>query len=573
MDNVKFLDIKKKIEKMMANGPVLSLLTLLKAIIDKYIFIFVFLMVYITNPALLDNLLEGESIFKVVLCFILSFIAVLILIREYRIARAQSGLMLYYVLLILLLIRRGFGLDCEINTAAALGIALLSVILFEKREYYIVMPIICLICDFFSQGFLNEVLITTLTIMFLTKNPTEESDNKYKNIKVVFGISLICYLICIIKNYLKMKTKVIYSVLLWQWFNDYLTFGFGTRGLVATVRRLIMGNEFSQDKNFLFIIITQLLCVGIMIFTIIRVYKKYDKDIVMRLLIIALICSEPFRKIMDSFMMVYFDGILVCILIACISLLVNDKFMFAIPFLILVAMCIHHGFAIFLFPILFMIMLYKYLASDEDKRKRVLAVAVTSVIIVVGMFAYFHFFAHYNNKMNYNDACKVMSEYTGHKIPDNFENMTMEELLDEDGYFWVNIDYVMFDGKNTQYGIQQSLKRGLVNSAIIWIIMIPLVLLYGCNFRQFNEKNRFNRLVAKTAPFFILVLMAAYLEADYGRWNGFYMMSLLLGLLVPIIIDREKSWTCSFSNEQCEQICRWIIILMIFIPNMGIFAV
>ena len=289
-------------------------------------------------------------------------------------------------------------------------------------------------------------------------------------------------------------------------------------------------------------------------------------------LCLALICSESFRNAADACMFVNFDNILFCCLLLCTILLIKDRYVVLIPILVSVVMLVHHGFGIFLFPALFIIMVYYYLSKEESQKSKILCLILVTVLAVLILFAYFQFHAHLNNKMTFPDACRYISNYVRHEIPEGIDQMSSEELLQEDGYFLVNIKYILYNGKVNDFGIQNYTLTSVYNSLLLILYLLPVYILLFYNFKAFKNHRGFEGIFAKVSPFCLIIFLFSYMEVDYGRWNSCLILSLILGLLSALLINPEKSWISHIPEKYRELVCEGIVILMILVPNMGVWA-
>lgn len=272
-------------------------------------------------------------------------------------------------------------------------------------------------------------------------------------------------------------------------------------------------------------------------------------------------------------MYIYYDCVLVLIALTCLLLLIKDRYVFLLLPLLGIGMCIHHGFAIFVFPMLFAVMVYRYLVSEGKAKLRYAVLILLSLLIVGCSFMYFHFVASAKDKMSFEDACQYMAECTDKDIPDDIGAYSAEDLIEQTGYFYVNIDYVMYDGKVKNYGIQVVHPDGLIYSAILWIIMIPLICLFFKTFRRVTPKG-FDKLVSILTPCSLFIILIAYLEADYGRWNGFMILTLISILISTYMISPKNAFLTddTHTSEKKWTPGKLIVLLMILIPNMGAFA-
>lgn len=542
---------------------------------QKYSLLIIYLYLILINPAILTYIFERGIDGDIIVCFIEIILSGIILNKTINICSKKKGLFVYCLVYLVLISHAGLDLNPLSTSTAILGLSIISVFIFSKRNYIFFLPLFCFAISWASPNFYTEFFTSLLVFFYLTSSESNINvpwKNTHKFRKILFFLcGVLFYFSSLIVNYINQLKTVKRSAMLWQFFNDYFHFGLIPRGLVSTIRRIILGSDTSFVHSFIFIVAFQCLCL-FTIFSLIHVlWKSSQTNPYAKLLCLALLSCESIRNYTTLDMIINFDSLLVCFFIISVILLIKNRILVLIPLLVAIAMFAHHGFGIFLFPALFTILLFFFL-SDKNYNIKILIIILLTSAIALGLFIYFHFFSHLYIKLPLSDACNYIGEYTGKIYPDNLDQLSSDELLSLGGYFLMNVKYILYNGKIANYGVQKYASLSLFNSSLLLISMIPLFILVISNFKSFEKSSGIKGFIAKVAPFTLLINLASYLEVDCGRWNSFIILSLVLILLSSLLINPGKSWINQIPEKYRILFCKGIIILMILIPPMGVWA-
>lgn len=478
---------------------------------------------------------------------------------------------LYCLLYFVMILHSGSYEKNYASTISIVGLSLISIIVFYGRRYVFLIPLICFILNILSPGFYTDFFISIMVICYFSDNIHVIRSSVFWKKMFLYITGILFYFVSVILDYVCNIGDIISFSMVWQLFNDYFHFGFTARGLFATIRYIFVGEEGSFYKSFNFVLCFQiigLLCLFLLIYVL---WIESKDNCYAKMICIAMLCSETVRNIADAEMFVYFDIWMICGLTACVIFLLRNNKYILIPIIMAILMLVHHGFGIFLFPT-FCVIFFYYCLTKEKVEVKTWIVFIIALAMVVLLFGYFHFFSHLYVKIPFKDACEYVAGYIGRKVPDKIELLSSKELFDNNGVLFLNIKYILYNGKITDFGIQIINSASIYNSVLLFLLLSPLYYIIVSNFKVFKGRNGIYGLIAKTAPFVLIIFLASYLEVDYGRWNGFYIFSLILILLFSIIIDSDKSWIQQIPEKYRKLVCEVIIALMIAIPNMGVWA-
>lgn len=541
------------------------------SIINKYRFAILFIYFILINPATFSYICNYfDTSFILYLAVLVATIACfgISIKRTYT----NPGMFFYCCVYLFLTLHDGFDFNCFDPLFSFLGLSILSVIIFYKRNFFFAIPIVCFLFSLILPDFYNNHIFSTLIIYFLAgaKNDNTVLSKSQKLFCIISGI--LFYLITTFQNYADDINGIANNVMIWECYSDYFHFGFIPRGLVATIRYITLGPNTSFYRTFFFLYFFQILCIFGIFFTLYLLWKESAENHYAKLLCLAIFCSETIRNAVNTDMAVYFDNLLILLFLICVLLLVKNKLLYLIPIFVSIAMLTHHGFGLFLFPALLTILAFCYLTSKSLYRSRLLCISIFSTVIVLTLFSYFHFFAHENIILSFSEACKYIATYTGHIIPDNIDSLSTRDILAGSGYLFVNLKYILYNGKQTDFGIQEHLGFSVQNSALLILFLIPIFYLCVLNTKSISSHTKFDRFIHRAFPFILPLTLISYLETDYGRWNSFLILSLLSILLASLLIKGEESWINQIPEKYRKTICKGLIVLMVLIPNMGVWA-
>ena len=551
-----------------------NMLPSILGVLKKYLLLFLFIYFLTINPALISYVLDNSFDLKALMYLSMTVAATVLFYWSSRHCFANNRLLLYNFVLIIMASHKGFSTNCLEAELTILGLSVVSVIVSIYRRFIPLIPFICFAVNLMLPGFYSIFLISILVICYLTSK--EYSDIRYsKPLQIFLAVSsVILYFVCLFRDFLVTAKEFPKNIMLWQCYNDYFHFGFITRGLIASLRYILFGPDSNLAQTYFFLCGLQTLSLIGIFYLIYVLHKKSKDNPYSQFLVLALLCSETLRNATDVYMIANFDNLLIFCLMLCVIWIIDNKYLFLIPVVISFCMLVHHGFGIFMFPALFIIFLYSYLSKESDKamRKKIFSATLITTVLVVSWFVYFQFFAHLNNKMTFDEACRYIGSFTNYVAEDNLDLMSTDEILTKYGFFFVNIKYILYNGKVDDFGIQYISFASITNSIFLLLIMIPVYLLCAKNYKNFRKKPGFSGLVGKTAPYFFLIILLSYLEVDYGRWNSFIILSLIMSLLSALLIDTENSWINHIPEKYRMLVCEGLVIFMIIIQPMGVWA-
>ena len=168
----------------------------------------------------------------------------------------------------------------------------------------------------------------------------------------------------------------------------YQDFGFIQRGLFGTVFRLLLGSYIPRDTFFSAYFISYFLLKLLFFLLLVRTmhYAKSNEDrTVAMLLVFALLVSPGFDKF-------YFEMFGYIMAWASVLLAYKNRYsMFLIPVFCLLAMMTHQVFASIIFPVVFIVLVYRAFIGSQGHTVRNTVILTLTVLSVAVSFFYLSF--------------------------------------------------------------------------------------------------------------------------------------------------------------------------------------
>lgn len=321
-----------------------------------------------------------------------------------------------------------------------------------------------------------------------------------------------------------------------HYYVSYQSFGIIPRGLIGSIFYAVFGETITLDKLLvIFWAVFSILLV--LCFLFLRwIWNSTDErsaNTVIKSLLMMFIVSPAFSFLFHLNNIFKLDYFLFCITLACIYIAVKNKpFVWVIPLLAAVCMLIHTVFACTMFPILFIVLVYRALVNSEGHTARNIAVMLLTLAAVASLFLYFSFI---------------------YKVPDE---LTLEEIMKtllfrSSGSIQPDETYVKLiwaDKDNEHFAYFQDLIKPsqIISIGYIFICALPLTLMYfyALNHSAKAETKALPKLgyLAMALSLFV-TFVPALTETDYGRWCGYFLLTLILSIvLLSKMQPDNKKW-------------------------------
>lgn len=429
---------------------------------------------------------------------------------------------------------------------------------------------------FFDHNFVNEYYIKIL-VLFLIKQYYESYDKR-----IVLNLKKICivtigYLVGNFYHLYRSTEELYANDLCFQFYIDYFKFGFVTRGMIGTIRHVLIGDEYNPVLFPLFVILTDCLCALSIIIILYFLFKRANNSFCKCIVFVYLI-SPSFRGFFEEKRVGYFDLCFsVLFFLSILFILRKKKNIYFIPILTYAAMCIHHVYASVAFPAIFLSLVIILLKTNKDSfrvRFDIIGIIIVTTLVVAISFFYFHYWAYNNVKIDFDSACYYFRENIRFGLPNKLPSELNSIELDDFSHLKC-IKYVIYGGTKSGSKFASWIRdESIVNTSILWTLMIPIfVFFYKCFLNEFLcGKNKIYRLFIRIVPFSLFAILVSYTEIDYGRWNGFMITNTLMSMLVLFSGNISEKNRLYLKEFQVKVLMVYTFLLMFFYPTFSIFV-
>lgn len=334
----------------------------------------------------------------------------------------------------------------------------------------------------------------------------------------------------------------------------YQDLGFVQRGLFGTVFRLLLGTHISENLFFSAYFISYLLLKILFFLLIVRTMhyadSKEEHSIVM-LFIFAFLISPGFDK--HYFEMFHYIMAWLCVFLS----YRNKQTVYLIPLLCLLAMLTHQVFASIIFPVVFIVLVYRAFIDSHGHTARN-TVILTATLLVVGIgFFYLTFCNAGSIRLTYEQIYDRIDEISG-------------------GFFTPHeglIKYVYLDTghDHTEIFRAQIQPRQIVSLCYAFAINVPALAVYIYSFGHSAKKARGKgrKLAYIISLLSILAIIPVFIsETDYGRWFSQYVSLLILApLILAMLQTHENKWYRDINKKEFCIVGILLILSMLIQPN------
>lgn len=348
--------------------------------------------------------------------------------------------------------------------------------------------------------------------------------------------------------------------------------GFCTRILPGAIYRLLTGGAYTQRAVDIYETV-----LIVLFFAVIAVFceklaehtEREDRKALFVILFFFLTGPFTFSLFVKKTGMLDVYWVYFSVLI--LMLLSKKKFVwFAVP-LFAALILVHYASAITYIPVLLLIFVYKALrTNDKEEKKTLLAAAVCSFLLSVGLFAYFLINERNNLTYTMNELAQILLSRNVGPDPDmyydfvfyrDFADPEFKRQYIEITHFDMFADAAASSGPlSFAYVIKQqvlstfgSIKAmyDFKGNAPAYIAVIPVIaVLFGFIFHMTRrEKKLLNKLVFLCSPLFFVVSFfgGGFLSTDLNRWMTHATICLFVFALY-VFHSQEKDAAAYFGR-------------------------
>ncbi|MGN1422785.1 MAG: hypothetical protein ACI4XA_05375 [Oscillospiraceae bacterium] len=321
-----------------------------------------------------------------------------------------------------------------------------------------------------------------------------------------------------------------------HYYVSYQSFGIIPRGLIGSIFYAVFGETITLDKLLVILWVVFSLMPVLFFLFLRRIWNSSDErsaNTVIKPLLMLFIVSPAFSYWFSLNNIFKLDYFLLCITLLCLYIADKNKpFVWFIPLLAAVCMLIHTVFACTMFPILFIVLVYRALVNSEGHTARNITVMLLTLAAVASLFLYFTF------------IYTVPDELTVEKVMRTMLFRSSGSIKPDESF----VELIWADKGNEHIAYFQSLIKPsqIINIGYIFICALPLTLMY---FYALNHSAKAEAKVLPKLGYLAMALSAfvtfvpALTETDYGRWCGYFLLTIILStVLLSKMQPDSKKW-------------------------------
>ena len=387
---------------------------------------------------------------------------------------------------------------------------------------------------FFSEtGFVFYLFVIAAGIWICKKEGVEYNFAEKIDTKQFFKLSL---LFVLIRHTVRMLIHNGHDFAIMHYYVSYQEYGFLPRGLIGTVFQALLGYEIGEIELLMVLKPLFFLLLGAVVAFIAWNYCKtsdgFDKKLVF-FISFAFIMSPGFAIFSECDNIYKIDLFFVSLAVLCMVLSIkNNHLVWLIPPICLLAMMVHHVFTCTIFPLLFIILLYRAFINSDGHSFRNISVLFITFFVVAGTFFYFSFAYQVPEHLEAESCIEVVEDRAG-------EYLEVPERLFE--CIWV-------DKEGTHIEEMQNCisEKQIINAIFFIMVSSPLLYMfcYALSRSAKMEKKILPKLAYLAMGLSVFVVFPPFItDTDYGRWCAYYLMILLVGLAVLTRLQpSDKKW-------------------------------
>ncbi len=449
---------------------------------------------------------------------------------------------------------------------------------FKKSDRYIrISYIISIILVPVGSVFLRDIhvfmcalYILCIEMFFLAENNSfREKANIIQNgyWNVLFVIFAMKFFVCMDKALISKDQFTICA-----YYFNYFDFGFTQRSLVGTLFYLLFGYYISENEFYLYGTLFYYLFFALLAYLFFKIFKAYtktlnnDNSFVPKVLFCLYLTSAPFLLHAHDFFIYRLDLYGMCLAFLSIYILFRNRHVYWVPILCVLGILNHQVFVFIVFPMIFIVFVYRVFIEPEGHFKRNLITFSIMLLSVIGLFVYLQFFSHAHTAISGEEAVEIVLERSGGFLSDD-NNVDGKKSV---------LTTVIFADAKTHVDMWQN--RILGTQIILTIRKLfyssPLIVMFFYAFFKSAkyEEDKFKKFIYYAMPFSIIAFLPTYiLEIDYGRWNQHLLATFMLGLFFLTIFQKvEKKWYREMNNKK---LVIWLVIVYLLMIKMPLFSI
>ena len=217
---------------------------------------------------------------------------------------------------------------------------------------------------------------------------------------------------------------------------------------------------------------------------------------------------------------------------------------------------IHQGNVFMYLNIILVLLIYKALSVDGEKRKKYIRLFVASFLVASALFLYFEFFSHVNGTHIYEEVVTTASSL-------RYDGAYHEDVIDKE---ILGID---LSNRETEF-----MKSNLIQLPVFCVLMLPYIFFGVVLFRNIikNAQTKVDKCKYLCVALGVGTIIPDFLlKCDYGRWVFAvicYYAVIILALLAfrDKIVEREVKNLMSTVNEKFPGAVWLLVYPLMFQP-------
>lgn len=384
-----------------------------------------------------------------------------------------------------------------------------------------------------EAGFVFYLIVLAAGLWICKKEGIEYNFAEKIDTKQFFKLSL---LFVLIRHAVRMLIHNGHDFAIMHYYVSYQEYGFLPRGLIGTVFQALLGYEIGEVELLLVLKPLFFLLLGVVVVFIAwnccKTTEGFDKKLVF-FISFAFMMSPGFAIFSECDNIYKIDLFFVSLAVLCMVLSIkNNHLVWLIPSICFITMMVHHVFTCTIFPLLFIILLYRAFINSDGHSFRNIAVLFITFFVVAGMFFYYSFVYQVPEHLETESCIEVIEDRAG-------EYLEVPENLFE--CIWV-------DKEGTHIQEMQNCinEKQIINAVLFIIASSPLLYMFyyalSCSAKM--EKKIFPKLAYLAMGLSVFVVFPPFItDTDYGRWCTYYLMILLVGLAILTRLQpADKKW-------------------------------
>lgn len=443
------------------------------------------------------------------------------------------------------------------------------------RISYIISIFLVLVGSIFLRDihvYVSALFLLGIEVFYLAENNNfREKINILKNCywNVLLVTFIMKFYVCMDKDLISRDPFTICA-----YYFNYFDFGFTQRSLVGTLFYLLFGYYIPEKYCYVYVTSFFYLSYALLALILIMIYRAYikspknDNSYVPKVLFFLYLTSAPFLLHAHERFVFRLDLYGMCLAFLSIYILYKNRYVFFVSILCVLGILNHQVFVFIVFPMIFIVFVYRVFIDCGNHFKRNLIAFSIMVLSVIGIFVYLQFFSHAYTAISGEEAIEIVLERSGGFVSD-------DNVVDGESSV---LTTVIFADAKTHVEIWQNriMDTHIIMTLKKFAYSLPLIVLYFYAFFKSAkyEEDKFKKFIYYAMPFSIIAFLPTYvLELDFGRWNQHLLATFMLVLFFLTILQSEdKKWYRDIDKKKMKIWLATVYILMIKMQLFTIFG-